>query len=78
MQLLIDLPDEMVRLLDEAGGGADRGLLLEVAGSLVARGLLSSGRAARLLGMERLDFLEEMARRKLSIVGTEHWAQEGV
>ncbi len=68
----------MVRLLDEAGGGADRGLLLEVAGSLVARGLLSSGRAARLLGMERLDFLEEMARRKLSIVGTEHWAQEGV
>jgi predicted HTH domain antitoxin len=78
MQVVIDLPDEMAGLLDEAGGGADRGLLLELAGSLVARGLLSSGRAARLLGMERLDFLEEMARRKLSIVGTEHWAQEGV
>jgi predicted HTH domain antitoxin len=77
MQVMVDLPDELAVLLDEAGGRAGRGLLLEAATSLVARGCLSSGKAAHLLGMSRLDFLDEMARRKLSIVGAGHWAQEG-
>lgn len=76
MQVMVDLPDEMVLLLDEAGERADRGLLMEAAASLVARGRISSGRAARLLGMCRLDFIDEMARRKLSIVGPGHWEQE--
>lgn len=77
MEMTVDVPDELARLLDEAGGRAERGLVVEAAASLVARGCLSSGRAARLLGMSRLDFIEEMARRKLSIVDSEHWAQEG-
>ena len=77
MQVVVDLPDEMARLLDQTGGRADRGLLLEAAASLVARGCLSSGRAARLLGMRRLDLIEEMARRRISIVGPDHLAQEG-
>lgn len=78
MQVLVDIPDEMARLLDETGSRADLGLLLEVAGSMVSRGLLSSGRAARLLGMERLDFIEQMSRRKISILGNDHWGQEGI
>jgi predicted HTH domain antitoxin len=76
MQVTLEIPDEMALLLDEVEGRADRGLLMEAAASLVARGRISSGRAARLLGMSRLDFLEEMARRKLSIVGSGHWEQE--
>jgi predicted HTH domain antitoxin len=76
MQVTLDIPDEMALLLDEAGGRADRGLLLEAAASLVARGRISSGRASRLLGMSRLDFLDEMTRRKLSIAGAGHWEQE--
>ncbi len=76
MQVMVELPDEMALLLDEAEGRADRGLLLEAAASLVGRGRISSGRAARLMGMSRLDFLEEMTRRKLSIVCPEHWEQE--
>lgn len=76
MRMILEIPDEMALLLAEAGGATDRGLVLEAAASLVARGCLSSGKAARLLGMSRLDFLNEMARRKMSIVGTEHWAQE--
>ena len=73
---MVELPDEMALLLDEAGGQADRGLLMEAAASLVARGRISSGRAARLLGMSRLDFIDEMSRRELSIVGPGHWEQE--
>jgi predicted HTH domain antitoxin len=76
MQVTVELPDEMALLLGEAGEQADRGLLLEAASSLVARGRISSGRAARLLGMDRLDFLDEMTRRKLSIVDSRHWEQE--
>ncbi len=76
MQVMVDLPEEMALLLDETDGRTGRGLLVEAAASLVARGCLSSGKAARLLGMSRLDFLDEMARRKLSVVGVEHWAQE--
>ncbi|MFM7181587.1 MAG: UPF0175 family protein [Verrucomicrobiales bacterium] len=76
MQVTLELPDEMALLLGEAGGQAERGLLLEAAASLVARGRISSGRAARLLGMDRLDFLDEMTRRKLSIVDSGHWEQE--
>lgn len=76
MQVTLEIPDEMALLLEGAGGRADYGLLLEAAASLVARGRISSGRAARLLGMERLDFLEEMTRRKLSVVDTQHWGQE--
>lgn len=68
MQVTLEIPDEMALLLGEAGERADRGLLLEAAASLVARGRISSGRAARLLGMNRLDFLDEMTRRKLSVV----------
>ncbi len=76
MQVTLEIPDELALLLDEAGGRAERGLLLEAAASLVARGRISSGRAARLLGMNRLDFLDEMTRRKLSIVDAGHWEQE--
>jgi predicted HTH domain antitoxin len=76
MKMVLEIPDEMALLLGEAGERADRGLLLEAAASLVARGRISSGRAARLLGMSRLDFLDEMARRKLSVVGSGHWEQE--
>lgn len=76
MQVTLEIPDEMALLLEGAGGRADRGLLLEAAASLVARGRISSGRTARLLGMERLDFLNEMTRRKLSVVDVQHWAQE--
>ena len=76
MQVTLEIPDEMALLLDEAGERGGSGLLLEAAASLVARGRISSGRAAHLLGMSRLDFLDEMTRRKLSIVGTGHWEQE--
>ena len=76
MQVMVELPDEMALLLDEAGGPAERGLLMEAAASLVSRGRISSGRAARLLGMSRLDFIDEMSRRKLSIIGAGHWGQE--
>ena len=76
MQVTLDLPDEMAVLLDGAEGRADRALLIEAAASLVARGRISSGRAARLLGMSRLDFLGEMTLRNLSVVGAQHWTQE--
>jgi len=76
MQVTLEIPDEMALLLDDAGGPADRGLLIEATASLVARGRISSGRAAHLLGMNRLDFLDEMSRRKLSVVDAQHWKQE--
>jgi predicted HTH domain antitoxin len=76
MQVTLEIPDELALLLDEAGVRTERGLPLEAAASLVARGKISSGRAARLLGMNRLDFLDEMTRRKLSIVDAGHWEQE--
>lgn len=78
MQVSLEIPEKMVRLLDDASGPADRGLLIEAAASMVAQGRISSGRAACLLGMNRLDFLDEMTRRRLSVVDPQHWEQESV
>lgn len=53
----VDIPDDVARLLDDVDLPRERAALELIVLELFRRRTLSTGRAARSLGMERLDFL---------------------
>jgi predicted HTH domain antitoxin len=58
--LTIELPDDL-------SAQAEHDLKMEMAGALYAKGLLSTGQAAQLVGISRREFIETMGRYKISI-----------
>ncbi len=67
MQLTLEIPDEVAALLHEVEAQDDRALLVETVCGLYSRQRIGSGRAARLLGMTRADFQDELARRHIPL-----------
>ena len=60
--LTIELPEEL-------SAQAEHDLKMELAGALYAKGLLSTGEAAALVGIGRREFIETMGRYHMSLVG---------
>jgi predicted HTH domain antitoxin len=64
----IDLPDEILLSLKETPEGLSREIRMAVAAKLYELGKLSSGRAAELVGVPRVSFLQALARYGVSIL----------
>ena len=58
----IELPDFLLDVSDE------QTVRIDIACALFARGYWSSGAAARWVGMERVVFWEELAKREISLI----------
>jgi predicted HTH domain antitoxin len=72
MQVTVDLPDELAGVLHEWEPHEDRALLVETVCGLYARGRISGGKAARLLGLDRFAFQQELAKREIA----QHYTME--
>lgn len=67
--LHVELDDELVALLRSADQTADRAAREMIVLELYRRGAISSGKAAEVLGMSRLDFIQSAGR-----LGIPHFA----
>lgn len=67
MQVTLEIPDELAGVLHEMEPRDDRGMLVEAVCGLYARGRISSGKGARILGIDRFEFQEELAKREIPI-----------
>jgi predicted HTH domain antitoxin len=67
MQVTVELPDELAGVLHEMETREDRGLLVETVCGLYSRGRISGGKAARLLGLDRFGFQQELAKREIPL-----------
>lgn len=56
MNTTVEIPEEVAALAEAAGGNVASGVRMAVVLDAYARGQVSAGRAARLLGIERLAF----------------------
>jgi len=65
MSLTLQIPDEITSALRIPESEQGRRLSLELACSLYAANLLSTGKAAELAGLSRLAFGEELGRRNI-------------
>lgn len=67
MQVMVELPDELAGVLHELEPCEDRALLVETVCGLYARGRISGGKAARLLGVDRFAFQQELTKREIAL-----------
>ncbi len=67
MKIALDLPDDFVNLMGLQPDAAPAQVKMELACALYARNLLSCGRAARLAGMDRIHFWEELGNRNIPL-----------
>lgn len=65
MSLTLQIPDEITDALHLPEQEHEERVILELACSLYASGLLASGKAAQLAGKSRLAFGAELARRNI-------------
>ncbi len=65
--LTVEIPDDLLVKLQNAGSEAGEELRLAAAFSLCSRGELSTSQAARLAGLTYADFLEAAARAKVEL-----------
>ncbi len=74
----VDLDDEIVALLRQADQPADRAVREMIVLELYRRGTISSGKAAEVLGMRRLEFIQHAGRLGLPFfdMTEEEWAAE--
>jgi predicted HTH domain antitoxin len=63
MSVTLDIPDDVMAALPVPAAERNHYVMLEIACSFYARGLLSLGRAAELAGMAKLDFGREIGER---------------
>ena len=63
MSVTLDIPDDVMAVLPVSASERNQDGMLEIACSFYARGLLSLGRAAKLAGMTKLDFGQEVGAR---------------
>lgn len=67
MEVSLNIPEELAELLREVETRDERALLVEAVCGLYSRCRIGAGRAARLLGMSRHEFREEVAKRGIPI-----------
>lgn len=65
--MVLEVPDELADVLHELEPRDDRALLVETVCGLYSRRRVSAGKAARMLGMARLEFQQELAVREIPI-----------
>ena len=65
--LKIPYPDDLPQALGETPEEFERQLKFLVAAKLYELGRISSGRAAELAGMERVEFLNHLGRHRISV-----------
>ena len=64
----VELPDEALSALRLSPDGFSREMRIAAAIHWYQQGRISGSKAAQIAGMTRLDFLDELARRKLDVV----------
>jgi len=62
---MIDIPDDVLASMKLPEKDKERLLKIELAIALYQRGILSMGKARKLAGMSKWEFIEELARRKI-------------
>ncbi|WP_246454656.1 UPF0175 family protein [Thermococcus camini] len=72
----IVIPDDVLVSMKLPKSEVERELKLELAVILYSRGVLSLGKAAKLAGITKREFLEELARRKIPRHYTERELEE--
>jgi len=68
VKLTIEMPEEALSALREAPEGFAAELTFAAAVQWYHEGRISGSKAAQVAGMTRLEFLDELARRKLDVV----------
>jgi len=66
--LTIEVADEVVRASGKTPQALATGLKLALAIELFADGRLSLGKAAESVGMHKLDFMDELAKRQVPVI----------
>jgi predicted HTH domain antitoxin len=74
MPMILEVPDEVVRAMRLPAPEKKRRAELELACALYAQGVLSCGKAARMAGMNRFRFGEELAARHIP----RHYTEENL
>ncbi|ASJ11796.1 UPF0175 family protein [Thermococcus thioreducens] len=74
----IVIPDDVLVSIKLPRAEMERELKLELALILYSKGALSLGKAARLAGLTKREFLEELARRKIPRHYTERELEENL
>ena len=62
---MIDIPDDVLASMKLPEKDRERFLKVELAIALYQRGILSMGKARKLAGMSKWEFIEELGRRKI-------------
>jgi predicted HTH domain antitoxin len=65
MNVTLEINEELEAILHEVEPDGDRALLVEAVCGLYARNRVGGGQGARLLGMDRFEFQEELAKRQI-------------
>ncbi len=74
--LTIEYPDEILVSLKETKDDFSRELRIAAAVKLYELGKLSSGKAAKLAGMDKISFLKTLGRYKISISTLEEFRED--
>ncbi|WP_054839738.1 UPF0175 family protein [Thermococcus sp. JCM 11816] len=74
----IVIPDDIITAMKLPRGEVERELRVDLAVILYQRGILPLGKAAKLAGMTKREFLEELAKRKVPRHYTERELEEDV
>jgi predicted HTH domain antitoxin len=72
----IVIPDDVITAMKLPKGEVERELRVDLAVILYQRGVLPLGKAAKLAGMTKREFLEELAKRKVPRHYTERELEE--
>ncbi len=72
----IEYPDEILVSLKETQGDFSEELKIAAAVKLYEMGKLSSGKAARLAGMDKISFLKIFGKYQVSIATTEEFKED--
>jgi predicted HTH domain antitoxin len=67
MKMTLDVPDELAALLHELEPEDGRAVLVETVCGLYSRRKITSGKGARLLGLDRFGFQQELGRREIPL-----------
>ena len=67
MELLLDVPEEVLQALQTPGSDPAEAVLRELVLALFQRGSLSAGRSAKILGLTRREFHELLKEREVTL-----------
>jgi predicted HTH domain antitoxin len=68
MTIEVTVPEEVLAALRKTPQEVARDVRVSAAVEWYAEGLVSQGKAAELAGLSRVDFLDELARRKVPVI----------